>query len=150
MIKNPRKFNENLFQPGLSSTKFWDWDDRFNYVRFLTIFTISLGWVNYLLLDNYMYVEMLGFVAVFTESMLGVPQLYRNYIKKSTTGMSVEMVVMWLSGDIFKTLYFLLRHTPTQFIVCGALQVTVDVLILIQVFWYRRPVVTYSKLQSSS
>lgn len=82
--------------------------------------------------------------------MLGMPQLVRNYAKKSTRGMSVEMVVMWLSGDLFKTLYFILRHAPVQFIACGSIQVTVDVLILIQVIWYRGANVNYRKLPKST
>lgn len=102
------------------------------------------------MLDNYLYIETLGFVAVFTESMLGMPQLLRNYAKKSTRGMSVEMVIMWLSGDLFKTLYTILRKTPAQFYVCGSIQVIVDILILGQVLWYRRPNVTYRKLPKST
>lgn len=82
--------------------------------------------------------------------MLGMPQLIRNYLKKSTRGMSVEMVIMWFSGDLFKTMYFILRHAPVQFIICGAIQVFVDILILAQVFWYGRPNVTYSKLPKST
>lgn len=91
----------------------------------------------------------MGFVAVLTESMLGMPQLLRNYNKKSTLGMSIEMIVMWLSGDLFKTLYFILRHAPPQFIVCGSIQVIVDILILYQVLWYRRPRVNYRKLPTT-
>lgn len=44
---------------------------------------------------------------------------------------------MWTCGDIFKTTYFLLREAPLQFWICGSLQVTVDLLILLQVFIYR-------------
>lgn len=102
--------------------------------------------MTYFLSDNYLYVECLGFVAVFTESMLGIPQLFKNYVKKSTKGMSVEMVAMWLSGDLFKTLYFIIKKAPVQFYVCGFIQVVVDILILSQVLWYRRPNVTYRKL----
>ncbi len=49
------------------------------------------------------------------------------------------MVAMWLSGDMFKTGYFLVRHAPIQFWVCGSLQVMVDILILVQVctYWKR-------------
>ena len=36
---------------------------------------------------------------------------------------SLQMVVMWTTGDIFKTVYFLLRSAPAQFWVCGILQV---------------------------
>ena len=33
------------------------------------------------------------------------------------------MVIMWTAGDVFKTVYFLIRSTPPQFWVCGVLQV---------------------------
>ena len=50
------------------------------------------------------------------------------------------MVMFWLSGDTFKTGYFILRHSPAQFWLCGALQVLVDILILSQVVIYRRQI----------
>ena len=50
---------------------------------------------------------------------------------------SLQMVLMWTCGDVFKTTYFYLRHTPLQFIVCGALQVSIDLSILLQVWVYR-------------
>lgn len=37
--------------------------------------------------------------------------------------MSICMVIMWTAGDMFKTGYFILRHAPTQFWICGTLQV---------------------------
>lgn len=46
------------------------------------------------------------------------------------------MVFLWLAGDSFKTLYFLSRHSPIQFSVCGALQIAVDLAILSQTVWY--------------
>lgn len=131
-------------------SKFWDWDDYLSYARFILLFTIILGSATYLMKSNYYFTEGLGCVAVFTESMLGIPQLLRNLRKKSTEGMSVEMVAMWLSGDLFKTLYFIIKHTPAQFYVCGAVQVTVDILILCQVLWYRRPTAAYRKLAQAS
>ena len=42
---------------------------------------------------------------------------------RSTYGMSLQMVIMWTCGDVFKTSYFYLRNTPPQFFICGALQV---------------------------
>ena len=48
---------------------------------------------------------------------------YRNLRNKSTYGMSVPMVSMWTTGDIFKTSYFYIRNTPPQFFICGSLQV---------------------------
>ncbi len=46
------------------------------------------------------------------------------------------MVLMWTSGDIFKTTYFILRDSPTQFWLCGMLQVSLDVAVLSQVYMY--------------
>lgn len=139
-----------LLSAGFRAADFWDWDDFFSYVQFLSLFTLTIGLLTYSLASTHLYVEALGYVAVFTEAMLGIPQLVKNHTQKSTLGMSVEMVVMWLSGDLFKTLYFIIRRTPAQFYACGSIQVVVDILILYQVLYFRRPKVTYRKLPESS
>lgn len=119
-----------------SLKNFWQWTDFLSYVKLLASFTFVASLVTFLMIDNNLFVESLGFLAVFTESLLGMPQLLKNFSKKSTRGMSVEMVVMWLSGDIFKTSYFLVRSTPAQFWICGTIQIIVDVFILFQSFYY--------------
>lgn len=50
-------------------------------------FTLVAAYVTYLLLDSAVFVETLGFLAVFTEAMLGTPQLHCNYQNKCTEGM---------------------------------------------------------------
>ena len=49
---------------------------------------------------------------------------------------SIKMVCCWFAGDVFKTVYFIVKHAPAQFWVCGIIQVTIDIAILIQVFYY--------------
>ena len=49
---------------------------------------------------------------------------------------SLQMVLMWTCGDVFKTTYFYVRKTPPQFVICGLLQVMVDIAILTQVWLY--------------
>lgn len=49
---------------------------------------------------------------------------------------SLKMVLMWTSGDTFKTAYFLLNGAPLQFSVCGLLQVLVDLAILGQAYTF--------------
>ncbi|XP_046385568.1 solute carrier family 66 member 2 isoform X2 [Ischnura elegans] len=66
---------------------FWAWSDFQSYVDCILVLSIIVGMLTYFMLDVSVYVEGLGFVAVLTEAMLGVPQLYRNYISKSTKGM---------------------------------------------------------------
>uniref|UniRef100_A0A8C8CFG7 Solute carrier family 66 member 2 n=1 Tax=Oncorhynchus tshawytscha TaxID=74940 RepID=A0A8C8CFG7_ONCTS len=107
---------------------FWSWSRFVDYIVNIT----------YLLLDSSVFVETLGFLAVFAEAMLGTPWLYCNYQNKSTEGMSIKVVMMWTSGDTFKTSYFLLTEAPVQFWTCGLLQVGVDITILFQVYYYSR------------
>ncbi|KAK2094108.1 hypothetical protein P7K49_027846 [Saguinus oedipus] len=51
---------------------------------------------------------------------------------------AIKMVLMWTSGDAFKTAYFLLKGAPLQFSVCGLLQVLVDLAILGQAYAFAR------------
>lgn len=117
----------------------------------ITFFMLPYMWFN----------EIMGFLAVFIEAMLGkctsttihiemkthtkkidfqlnsfrlscclffiysgAPQFLRNFNNKSTQGMSITMVIFWTIGDMFKTGYFIFRHAPTQFWICGTLQVS--------------------------
>ncbi|XP_030666090.1 solute carrier family 66 member 2 isoform X2 [Nomascus leucogenys] len=117
---------------------FWQWSSFSDYVQCVLAFTGVAGYVTYLSIDSALFVETLGFLAVLTEAMLGVPQLYRNHRHRSTEGMSIKMVLMWTSGDAFKTAYFLLKGAPLQFSVCGLLQVLVDLAILGQAYAFAR------------
>lgn len=53
---------------------------------------------------------------------------------------------MWMCGDVFKTIYFILREAPSQFWICGAMQVSVDIAILLQVYFYRHNTDTRSTI----
>jgi len=116
---------------------FWQWTDFSSYVEFIMCVAALGSVLMYFFVGYSPFVETVGFLAVFTESMLGMPQFYRNFKNKSTYGMALSMVLMWTCGDVFKTSYFYLRKTPPQFFICGALQVTVDLMILGQVWLYR-------------
>lgn len=119
-------------------SSFWLWSRFVDYLQCVLAFTVVAAYVTYVLLDSALFVESLGFLAVFTEAMLGTPQLYCNFQNKSTEGMSIKMVLMWTSGDTFKTGYFLMTQAPVQFWICGLLQVFVDFAILFQVYYYSR------------
>ncbi|XP_022698457.1 PQ-loop repeat-containing protein 1-like isoform X3 [Varroa jacobsoni] len=127
---------------------FWQWTDFLSYVECTIIFTIIAGSVVFLFKDVTVVVEFVGLVAVLTEALLGMPQFYKNFVNKSTAGMSTSMVMLWLFGDVFKTAYFVLRDSPVQFVLCGILQVSIDLAILSQLWLYRhrRPVRKSSKM----
>ncbi|KAG9511264.1 Solute carrier family 66 member 2 [Fragariocoptes setiger] len=125
---------------GTECRYFWRWTSFTSYLEFLCIFSIILAFVVYLSvtqLENPHVVETIGYASTIIESMLGLPQFITNFRKKSTFGMSVSMVMMWLSGDLFKTVYFVVKDTPKQFWLCGFTQVTIDLLIMLQICLYR-------------
>uniref|UniRef100_A0A5K4ERL5 Uncharacterized protein n=1 Tax=Schistosoma mansoni TaxID=6183 RepID=A0A5K4ERL5_SCHMA len=116
---------------------FWKWTHFSNYLLFLCLFTLISGLCTYLLSSSQIYVQLLGFTALFIESMLGLPQFTKNFYNKSIVGMSISMVLMWTSGDVFKTIYFILENAPLQFLMCGLLQIGLDLAILLQCLCYR-------------
>ncbi|MEQ2240499.1 hypothetical protein ILYODFUR_015613 [Ilyodon furcidens] len=79
-------------------TYFWSWSRFMDYVQCVLAFTLVAAYITYLLLDSALFVETLGFLAVFTEAMLGTPQLYCNYQNKSTDGMRLRHVRL-LDGE---------------------------------------------------
>lgn len=115
---------------------FWKWSAFEDYLLFCFGFTVLCAVVTLLLLDSAVFVETLGSLAVMFEAMLGLPQLLQNFHNRSTKGMSVKMVLLWMAGDVFKTTYFLMNESPTQFWVCGLVQILIDVAILLQVLFY--------------
>uniref|UniRef100_F1L6X5 Solute carrier family 66 member 2 n=1 Tax=Ascaris suum TaxID=6253 RepID=F1L6X5_ASCSU len=128
---------------------FWAWSDLSSYLLALASFTLVCSLITALLIEWTVYIEALGMVSLLVEASLGMPQLIRNHKRKSTTGMSVRMVLMWLLGDCGKTAYFVVRSSPAQFWICAILQITIDILILIQVYFYGKgPPVPYTAPQA--
>lgn len=66
---------------------FWKWTDFQSYVDCTMLMAITGSVITYMLIDVPIFVEILGFSALFTEALLGLPQLQRNYVSKSTEGM---------------------------------------------------------------
>lgn len=121
---------------------FWKWSAFEDYLLFCFSFTVVCAVVTMLLLHSTVFVEMLGSLAVMFEAMLGLPQLLQNFHNHSTKGMSVKMVLLWTAGDVFKTSYFVMNESPSQFWMCGSVQILIDVAILLQVLFFSQDVRT--------
>ncbi|XP_053203426.1 solute carrier family 66 member 2-like [Panonychus citri] len=118
---------------------FWDWTDFTSYVEFVASFTVIMGLLMYMMIDNPIFVEVVGYAAMLTEAFLASPQLIRNHQKGSTEGLSKQMVLLWTLGDSYKTGYFVIKQSPVQFVVCGLLQLTIDFLVALQILVYNLP-----------
>eukprot|EP00947_MAST-08B_sp_MAST-8B-sp1_P002652 g2652.t1 len=111
----------------------WTWNTFDSYVIAMGSLAAGLVALTFLLADSAAYFEVLGFAALGIEANLGTPQMLKNFRQGSTAGMSRFMVYNWLLGDTVKTVLFLVRGNPLQFVVCGFLQLGVDFVILAQI-----------------
>ena len=79
--------NSFLYFADFDPEYFWQWSDFQSYLECAMCFVSIGSLVMYLCIKYDPFVEAVGFLAVFTEAMLGTPQFYRNYTNKSTYGM---------------------------------------------------------------
>lgn len=120
----------------LDPQSFWTWNSFSDYLQCILSIVLLVAGATYLGLANDAYVETIGTLSLCIEATLAMPQLCKNFRSGSTRGMNAKMVIMWFLGDSFKTLYFVLRGSPVQFLMCGSVQILVDMLILYQVMSY--------------
>ena len=55
------------------------------------------------------------------------------------------MILTWFVGDFAKTLYYMIENQPFQFVMSGTIQLTIDVLIIIQIMAFKE-VIPYEQL----
>lgn len=106
------------------------------FTLFFTAF-MSLMTGVFVYFDIKIYGEVIGLVAIIIECCLGFPQIYSNQKARSVEGLSILMIGTWFCGDFFKTLYFIVKTQPTQFIVGGVVQLSIDLLLVIQIMAFR-------------
>ena len=94
---------------------FWAWTDFQSYLDFLLVFSLLTSILTYIFIKSPIFIEMVGFMAVFTEAMLGMPQLFQNYYNKSTRGMRLVVVFYKKKTLISSTL---LKIIINKFSVC--------------------------------
>ena len=46
------------------------------------------------------------------------------------------MILMWFCGDSFKTIYYIYSNSPMQLIICGNIQIFLDLVIIFQLWYY--------------
>lgn len=127
---------------------FWRWNELTKYIRWLVLFSVTIGaltFFNIILFRTAVFTEVIGTFALLIEATLAMPQLLQNYRNKTTRGLRFELVGAWALGDAVKTVLFVARRAPMQFIVCGIVQLVVDFGIFYQMRIYRENAVTASE-----
>lgn len=119
--------------------KFWMWERMVEYYLFTIFFVITIIFMCKVLgFENQLFINIIGAISAFSESVIAIPQIKANYIKKDVSNLSTMMVLLWLLGDTFKTFYYIFSSSPKQLIVCGFLQVSLDVTLTFQLYVYNK------------
>jgi len=120
-------------------SSFWAWPKFLDYCSFMIFFAVVVSLVmltSIMLGGSATFTELIGFFSLMIESTLAMPQLYNNWRRRSVSGLRMELVLSWFVGDLFKTLFFIFRQSPIQFILCGFIQLAVDTAIFVQMRIY--------------
>jgi uncharacterized protein with PQ loop repeat len=118
---------------------FWDWPYYNDYFFCISSLIILLSVMsNFIGFRNEFYVDLLGGISVSVESMLGIPQVLANYRTKNVKNLSFLLIATWFLGDAFKTYYYISEKEHLPFIFCGISQLTVDVVIILQMLYYNK------------
>ena len=118
--------------------KFWGWDNLFSFLFYSVVLGILIGFVCFIFgIHNKIFMEILGYIATGIDVFLGLPQIYTNYKLKNTRSLSTIMIASFLFGDTFREYYYIVTKSPFQFILCGFLQISINIILMIQIFYYR-------------
>ncbi|CCK72446.1 cationic amino acid transporter KNAG_0K00800 [Huiozyma naganishii CBS 8797] len=79
---------------------------------------------------------LMGSISIACWVIVFVPQIYENFYRKSSSGLSLLFVVLWLAGDVFNLLGALLQHLLSTMIILAAYYTVADIILLGQCLWY--------------
>ncbi|KAM0722343.1 hypothetical protein Q7P37_001784 [Cladosporium fusiforme] len=82
--------------------------------------------------------NLLGALSICSWLFAQLPQIYKNYNIKSTSGLSIFFLVEWCLGDLGNLLGALFTHQAHWQVVIGGYYVFVDLCLVMQWVWYER------------
>lgn len=109
-------------------------------VYFLVLLSVVLGILTYasLCFELPIIADVMGYAATLIEIQLPVPQILSSYKGKSVMGVSSTMIALWFFTDSLKTCYFIYNDQPLQFVLTGAIQLIMDIVLLTMINIYGR------------
>lgn len=82
--------------------------------------------------------NLLGALSICSWLFAQLPQIYKNYNIKSTSGLSIFFLVEWCLGDLGNLLGALFTHQAHWQVIIGGYYVFVDLCLVMQWIWYER------------
>jgi hypothetical protein len=102
-------------------------------IQLIVLVACQFGWGR-----DPIYVETIGFSGVALEAAVPGFQVFRNFRNRSVKGFSELVLLVWFTGDICKIGYHLYFGNPIQFVLCGIVQVTFDLILFYQFYKYSK------------
>jgi hypothetical protein len=123
------------------------WSPKEFLMRYFIFVTAATMMMMMMVLNSHAELaSAVGYLALGIEATLVMPQIVMNFERKSVAGVSLVLVATWCVGDVVKVIYFVLFDQPEPFVVCGVFQLLCDVVVVAQLWRYRR---TFSTIPSS-
>lgn len=128
---------KTVYKTLFSIETFWKWESFSLYVITIIMGSIAMGVICLIFgFDNIPFVELIGSISTGVEVIIAIPQIVCNYKNKSTETLSFLMIMLWLFGDSFKLIYYIVTQSVIQFIVCSIIQIALDFILIGQIFYY--------------
>jgi hypothetical protein len=87
---------------GYLLSDFWNWAFPFHYYFSYTLFCAVLALVTWVFFASATFSEYIGLLATLSEATLAMPQVWKNFRRKSTAGLSLWLLFTWVAGDVTK------------------------------------------------
>lgn len=80
----------------------------------------------------------LGYASIFFWLIVFLPQLWENYVRKSSASLSIYFILLWIVGDLFNLAGSVLQGLIPTVILLALYYCASDIVLLGQVLYYRR------------
>lgn len=82
--------------------------------------------------------EIAGSISIACWVVVFVPQIYENFRRKSSEGLSLLFIILWLIGDIFNVAGAIMQHLLPTMIILAAYYTIADIILWFQCIWYNK------------
>ncbi|OLY83357.1 Seven transmembrane protein 1 [Smittium mucronatum] len=101
-------------------------------------------------MDHHSVSELFGAISILASAITNFPQFLKNYKKKSGESLSLEMLWLWIVSDVLNLLGSVLQNILFTAILQALYYVVADILILMQVYYYRIYYASNKEIESMS
>lgn len=86
-----------------------------------------------------------GSISISCWVIVFVPQIYENFYRESSDGLSLLFIILWLAGDVFNLFGAMMQHLLLTMIILAAYYTVADIILLGQCLYYTNDSVDETK-----